>query len=292
MASAQVNKGLTAKAALATFSQSGGTAGDSYVYALGEARGPGRSLWTSASNAATLSVGANAIAAAKSTGSLFGLTVTATDVTLGLSSPAVLVNVVVGGNGNDVIHLASLPGIANAAPTFIYGLAGVDTIDGSGMAGVLYFDSGTGPGIMTGGSGGNVYEYGAAADSTASAMDIITNFNVALDLIDLTGVGIPFQCRRDARSRRDEHRCRRDRLAGERRQYVRLCQYQQPAGSADRREHEDRAARQRRVGRGQFHAWLSERFGGVVIPGAGNADSLHTTTVIAERPAFRLDSIW
>ncbi len=46
---------------------------------------------------------------------------------------------------------------------------------------------------MTGGSGGNVYEYGAASDSTRSLMDIITNFNPATDLIDLTQIGTAFK---------------------------------------------------------------------------------------------------
>ncbi len=61
------------------------------------------------------------------------------------------------------------------------------------MTGALYFDSGTaGADTVTGGGGSNVYGFGAALDSSASAMDIITNFNVALDLIDLTGIGAGF----------------------------------------------------------------------------------------------------
>ena len=71
--------------------------------------------------------------AGKLAGTLFSLTVTTTDETSGLSSPADPFNVVVGGNTNDTIHLAALPGIATAAPTFISGLGGIDTIDGGDL---------------------------------------------------------------------------------------------------------------------------------------------------------------
>ncbi len=190
LASAQVNKGLAANAPLATFGETGGTAADSFLYTLGGTGAASFALVT-ANNGATLSVGATALLG-KPTGTLFSLTVSATDETAALTSPADPFNVVLGGNGNDTIHLASLAGIATAAPTFISGLGGIDTIDGTGMTGTLFFDSGSGADTMTGGSGVNVFGYGAAADSTASAMDIITNFSVALDVIDLTGLGAAF----------------------------------------------------------------------------------------------------
>ena len=41
----------------------------------------------------------------------------------------------------------------------------------------------------TGGSGANDYLYASTSDSTWSAMDIITNFHTAADVIDLTGLG-------------------------------------------------------------------------------------------------------
>jgi hypothetical protein len=115
--------------------------------------------------------------------------VTAIDTSSGNSSPAVAVNMVIGSSGNDTIKLSSLSGIVTAAPTFIYGIAGNDTINGTGMTGVLHFDGGVGADTMTGGTGVNDYEYGAVGDSTSTAMDIITNFHVAMDLIDLTGIG-------------------------------------------------------------------------------------------------------
>lgn len=57
------------------------------------------------------------------------------------------------------------------------------------MTGELWFVGGKGADTMTGGSGPNDYVYGATHDSTARATDIITNFDVTKDLIDLTGIG-------------------------------------------------------------------------------------------------------
>jgi hypothetical protein len=190
LASIQVNKGLAAGAALASITQTGGASADSYGFALGGAGAAGFALHPAGSGA-TLSVGAVAAAGAAG-GALYALSLTATDVTSGASSPAMPVNVVVADNSNNVIALASLPGIVTAAPTFIYSGGGIDTIVGTGMTGTLYFDGGAGADTMTGGSGVNAYEYGGAADSTPSAMDIITNFNVAVDVIDLTGLGSAF----------------------------------------------------------------------------------------------------
>jgi hypothetical protein len=187
LAAAQGSRGLTAKAVLARFAQTGGAAADTYSYTLGGS-GDGSFSLTTAGNVATLAVGASTAAGATN-GRLYALKVTANDTSSGNSSPAEAVNVVVGGSGNDTITLASLSGIVAAAPTFIFGLAGNDTINGTGMTGKLYFDGGAGADTMTGGSGVNDYEYGAVGDSTRTAMDIIKNFNVAVDLIDLTGIG-------------------------------------------------------------------------------------------------------
>jgi Ca2+-binding RTX toxin-like protein len=58
------------------------------------------------------------------------------------------------------------------------------------MTGALYFDGGAGADTMTGGSGANDFLYGATSDSpnTANGFDIISNFNVATNTIDLTGL--------------------------------------------------------------------------------------------------------
>src|ERR1051326_5621781 len=63
-----------------------------------------------------------------------------------------------------------------------------DAIVGTGMTGALYFDGGAGADTMTGGSGINRYEYGSTSDSTPSSTDVITNFNVSLDVMDFTGI--------------------------------------------------------------------------------------------------------
>ena len=188
LASIQGSSGLSRGAALAKFTQTGGLSADSYGYVLGGSGAAAFSLSTS-NNVATL---ASNTAAGSANGRLYALTMTTTDRISGSSSPAVPVNVVVGSAGNDIVNLASMSGIAKPAPTFIYGLGGNDTINGTGMTGAVYFDAGTGADVMTGGSGLNNFEYGAVSDSTGSAMDIITNFNVSMDLINVTGLGTAF----------------------------------------------------------------------------------------------------
>jgi hypothetical protein len=187
LGAAQSAGGLTAGVALAKISQTGGPGSDSYSYALGGTAAASFALAT-ANNVATLSTVASGVAGSVA-GSLYSISVTATDTSSGNAASPVAVNVVVGDSANDTIMLAALPGIAASAPAFIYGLAGNDTIKASGMSGKLYIDGGAGADTMTGGSGINVYMYGAASDSSGTGMDIITNFHVANDLIDLTGLG-------------------------------------------------------------------------------------------------------
>lgn len=178
---------ITANSPIAGLAEAGGKAGDSFTYTLGGANAGSFKL-TAASNGVELSAaGAKVMGAAN--GKLYALNVTVNDTTAGVSSAAIPLNVVVGTAGNDAINLASLSGITPAAPTFIYGLAGTDTINGTGMTGTLFFDGGAGVDTMTGGSGANIYEYGSVADSTPSLMDVITNFNTSHDLINLTGLG-------------------------------------------------------------------------------------------------------
>jgi hypothetical protein len=186
LAAGQGSTGLTAKTPLAHFAQVGGSTTDTYSYTLGGS-GDASFALTTASNVATLAVGSSTATGAAA-GKLYALTVTAKDTNSGNSAPAQAINVVVGSGGNDTITLSSLSGIATSAPTFIYGLAGNDTVKGTGITGKITFDAGAGADTLTGGTGGNDYEFGAAADSTSTAMDIITNFNVKLDLIDLTGI--------------------------------------------------------------------------------------------------------
>jgi hypothetical protein len=179
---------LGAGTALAFIVQTGGSSTDSYSYTLG-GNDAGSFALTTSNNTATLAVGATALAASTSAGQMFALTVTPTDTNTSQSGPASPLDVIVGSAGADTI--ANLTGsIAAATPTFIYALAGNDSIDGSGMSGPLWLDGGAGADTMTGGSGANHYLYAATSDSTASLMDIITNFHAAADLIDLTGLGV------------------------------------------------------------------------------------------------------
>ncbi len=188
LASIQGSRGLSRGVALAKFTQTGSLSADRYSYVLGGA-GAGAFLLSTSNNVATL-VASNAGGAVN--GILFALTMTTTDQVSGSTSPMVPVNVVVGSAGSDIVNLASMSGINKAAPTFIYALGGNDTINGTGMTGTLYFDAGTGADLMTGGSGLNNFEYGAVSNSTRSAVDIITNFNVSMDVINVAGLGTAF----------------------------------------------------------------------------------------------------
>ena len=189
LATAQGGSRLTANTALATLKAVGGVAGDPIVYQLSGTGAGSFKLTANANNTATLSAGPAGVSG-QSNGAVYALTLRATDTSTGLSSTSSTFDVVVGGNNGDVVAIATLVGAASkAAPTFIYGLAGNDTLNATGMTGKLWFDGGAGADIMTGGSGPNAYLYGAASDSTASAMDVIANFTTNKDFIDLTGIG-------------------------------------------------------------------------------------------------------
>ena len=188
LAGLQSSGGLAANRAIGTVRQAGGPSGDQYSFSLA---GTGASTFTlaAANNAAKLYAGSSGVGGAVN-GKLYALTITAVDTTAGTSSQAMPVDVVVGSSSNDTVQLASLVGSAAAAtPTFIYGLGGADHINATGMTGKLWLAGGAGADVMTGGTGVNDYLYGRVSDSTASAMDLITNFHAASDLIDLTGLG-------------------------------------------------------------------------------------------------------
>src|SRR5262249_26333016 len=160
---------------------------DTYVYSIG---GPDAGSFTLSDqgNIATPSTGAAGLPGAAN-GRLYALNLTATDASNGMSSPAAPLGVVVGSSGGDAVSLASLAGgLGTALPTFVYALGGSDTIDGRGMTSNLWIDGGAGADTMTGGSGPNDYIYTATSDSTVHAMDLINNFHVATDLIDLRGI--------------------------------------------------------------------------------------------------------
>jgi hypothetical protein len=189
LAAAQGASGLTANTPIAKLTATGGVAGDPVTIQLGGTSASAFKLTAGAANTATLSTGSAGLAGGTN-GRLYALTLTATDTTTGLSSTPSAFDIVVGGNSGDTVSVAAIVGSsAKATPTFIYGLAGNDTLNGTGMTGKLWFDGGAGADTMTGGSGPNTYLYNATSDSTASAMDVITNFSSSKDYIDLTGIG-------------------------------------------------------------------------------------------------------
>jgi hypothetical protein len=187
-----LSNALTVASPVAALKQIGGAAGDTYTYTLG---GPGASAFglTTSGNVGTLMSGASGLVGSTS-GLLYALNVTATDVTSGLSSPAVAVDVIAGTSGVDTIAVQTVSAnLGKSTPTFIFGQGSGDTLNGSGMTGNQWFVGGGGADKMTGGSGVNDYIYGATGDSIASAMDVITNFHPAVDLIDLTALGTSLQ---------------------------------------------------------------------------------------------------
>ena len=181
----QGTTGLTPKTAIAAIGATGGVTGDSFTFVLGGADA-GRFSIATAANIGTLSTGAATVTGAAG-GRLYALTVTPKDSLTGATGPAQAIDVIVGGTTGDTVSIAAIVGNSNTStPSFIYGLAGADHIDGSGMTSKLWIAGGAGGDTLTGGSGINTYVYGATSESTPTAMDIITNFNASSDLIDLS----------------------------------------------------------------------------------------------------------
>ncbi len=179
--------GLSANSTIALMNEANDYAWDNYQFTLGGAAASLFSL-TVNDDRATLATGAAALAGAVN-GKLYALTVTETDTTLGTHSGALPVDIVVGSSGTDIINLATLMGSGSTARAFVFGLGGNDTINGAGIAGKLWIEAGVGAETLTGGSAANTYVYGAASDSTPTAMDVITNFDTAADVINLVNLG-------------------------------------------------------------------------------------------------------
>jgi hypothetical protein len=159
-------------------------AGDTFTYTLS---GTTSFALSSSSNQGNLSTGGSAVAG----GTVAGLSVQVNDVTNGTNSGPLPFEIVVGTSSADTVAInANTLGIAPFTPTIVYGLAANDTLSGSGMSGQMWFVGGAGADTMTGGSGPNTYLYAAASDSRPAGFDVITNFNAALDKIDITGIGV------------------------------------------------------------------------------------------------------
>src|SRR5262249_23748650 len=142
LASSQTTNGLAANSPIVIATQAGGASGDSFTYGLG-GNAAGSFTLTTSNNTATLSTSASGVAGARN-GNVYALTVTATDTTNGPSSPPPPVDVVVGSGGNDTINLAALVASGSTAtPTFVFGLSGNDTINGTGVTSKLWITGGT-----------------------------------------------------------------------------------------------------------------------------------------------------
>ena len=169
---------LSAATSIGTFSATGGATADTYIYTLG---GAARSSFT-ATTVANIGTLATALGGTGN-GTVYPLGVTVHDTTNLLRTSPLPFDVVAGNTAGDTINLATAPAnfrITPSTPTLIYGLGGNDIINASGI---------TAPVWIVGGSGANIFVYGSASESQPAGFDIITNFDVATDKLDLTWLG-------------------------------------------------------------------------------------------------------
>src|SRR5690606_17358179 len=89
-----------------------------------------------------------------------------------------------GSAGNDTLN-------GTSANETLLGLAGTDTLNGGAGADIL--EGGAGKDRLSGGDGADLFRFTSLTDShrtsTTSYADYITDFNVAQDRIDLSGLG-------------------------------------------------------------------------------------------------------
>ena len=125
-------------------------------------------------------------------GRLHRLAVTATDTTRGTRAAASPLDVIVASNTTDTVNVAALSAsLGTATRPWCAGWRVRTGSTGAACPGVFGLTGGAGADTMIGGSGANHYLYAATSDSTATAMDVIANFNPSMDVIDLTGLGQP-----------------------------------------------------------------------------------------------------
>ncbi len=172
--------GLAGSQALINFAETGGKASDAFTYSLS---GSGASVFSLSSGGA-LSTAASGVAGATSA-SLYALDVTATDTTANISSASQALDVVVGGNAQSTLALATLSGFPSTTPSFIYAGSANVKVDATGLSAKAVFFAGAGADAFTGGSGANDYVFGATANSLA---DVITNFQASKDILDFSGL--------------------------------------------------------------------------------------------------------
>lgn len=148
------------------------------------------SIYFSITHNGRLSTSSNMITGGKK-GTLYSISVIVTDKDTTLSSYPLPINIIVGDNSpyNQMI-LLDINGIDINAPTIVYGLDNHDTIDGTGMFCDLYFVGGDGIDFMIGGGLSTTYLYSDKGDSHYTCVDVISNFNIYNDKIDLSGLNM------------------------------------------------------------------------------------------------------
>ena len=170
---------------IGTFTESGGNAGDTYIFSIAGGNttvGNGHSDEFSVSartNSKSLFTGDDDVSGS-SGGKLYTFTVTVTDTTNNTHTSALPFDVVVGNQNGSTIT------VSGSTPTVVYGLDGNDTINASGMTANTWLVGGSGADTMTGGSATNTYVFaggdsqlsvnGFFGSNTISGYDVITNF--------------------------------------------------------------------------------------------------------------------
>ena len=175
---------------IGTFTETGGSAGDSYSFTIGGTD----SDFNLGTNSGVLSTG-NTDLTGSSGGKVYALTVAVDDTTETTNSGPLPFDVVIGSSDYSTINLETglnNLGISAATPTIVYPLNGTDTVNATGMTADVWFVSGVGGDKMTGGSGVNTYLYSSVSDSKTpnegGTPDTITNFNAATDIISFAAM--------------------------------------------------------------------------------------------------------
>lgn len=104
------------------------------------------------------------------------------------------------------IDIAGKTASTSAAPNYAYGTSSSETVRGASSFNALfggagddlllggglrdYLEGGTGADTLTGGKSSDTFGFTRLADSTRSHMDVITDFSVTTDYLDLTQLGI------------------------------------------------------------------------------------------------------
>jgi Ca2+-binding RTX toxin-like protein len=97
-------------------------------------------------------------------------------------------NVLNGGGGSDVISAGAGNDIVSGGSSSdrLYGGSGADLVNGGSGSDEIY--GGSGADTLTGGTGYDVFNFTSLADSTNTSRDVITDFTLDVDLLDLSAL--------------------------------------------------------------------------------------------------------